>query len=137
LRAALADGRLAVADPDTVPAGRYAQAALTRLGVWESVAGRLANADNVRAALAFVARGEAPLGIVYATDALIEKRVKLIGVFPASTHAPITYPAAVPVGGHPAGGAFLDFLVSPAGQAVFTRYGFTRATRPGVARTVP
>ena len=137
LRAALADGRLAVADPDTVPAGRYAQAALTQLGAWESVAGRLANADNVRAALAFVARGEAPLGIVYATDALIEKRVKLIGVFPASTHAPITYPAAVPVGGHPAGGAFLDFLVSPAGQAVFTRYGFTRATRPGVARTVP
>lgn len=130
LRAALADGRLAVADPDTVPAGRYAQAALTRLGVWERVAGRLANADNVRAALAFVARGEAPLGIVYATDARIEKRVKLVGVFPAFAHAPIRYPAAVPVGGRKAGGAFLDFLVSPAGQAVFTRYGFTRANTP-------
>ncbi|MBV6417845.1 MAG: Molybdate-binding protein ModA [Steroidobacteraceae bacterium] len=129
LRAALGDGRLAVADPDTVPAGRYAKAALTQLGVWDSVKSRLANADNVRAALAFVARGEAPLGIVYATDARIEKHVQVVGVFPAATHAPITYPAAVPAGGKPGGAAFLGFLGSPAGAAVFARYGFTRVAR--------
>ncbi len=124
LGAALGDGRLAVADPDTVPAGRYAKAALSKLGVWDSVAGRLANADNVRAALAFVARGEAPLGIVYSTDASIEKKVRIVGVFPADTHAPITYPAAVPVGGQPEGADFLSFLASPAGEAVFARHGF-------------
>lgn len=130
LRAALGDGRLAVADPDTVPAGRYAKAALMHLGVWDSVAGSLANADNVRAALAFVARGEVPLGIVYATDASIEKKVRIVGVFPASTHVPITYPAGVPVGGQRAGEAFLDFLRSPAARAVFARYGFTNPNAP-------
>ena len=137
LAQALGGGRLAVADPATVPAGRYAQAALTKLGVWVRVAGRLANADNVRAALAFVARGEAPLGIVYATDAKIEKKVRVVGVFPAGSHAPIAYPAAVPVGGQAAGATFLDFLASPAGQAVFARYGFTPANGPGAVRTAP
>lgn len=127
LARALGDSRLAVADPATVPAGRYAKAALSKLGVWDSVAGKLANADNVRAALAFVARGEAPLGIVYSTDAQIEKKVRIVGVFPADSHAPIAYPAAVPVGGQPAGAAFLDFLGRPASQAVFARYGFTTA----------
>lgn len=126
LRAALGDGRLAVADPDIVPAGRYAKAALTQLGAWDSVADRLASADNVRAALAFVARGEAPLGIVYATDALIDKKVKVVGLFPASSHAPIAYPAAVPTGGRPAGAAFLAFLGTPAAEAAFARHGFTK-----------
>lgn len=129
LRAALGDGRLAIADPGTVPAGRYAKAALMRLGAWNGVEDRLANADNVRAALAFVARGETPLGIVYATDARIEKNVRVVGVFPAGTHAPITYPAAVPVGGRPGGAAFLDFLAGPVGEAVLARYGFTKAAR--------
>jgi molybdate transport system substrate-binding protein len=124
LAAALGDGRLAVADPDTVPAGRYAKAALLRLGVWASVEGKLANTDNVRAALAFVARGEAPLGIVYATDARIEKKVRVVGVFPADTYPPISYPAAVPVDGRPTGAAFLDFLAGPAGEAAFARHGF-------------
>jgi len=124
LAAALGDGRLAVADPDAVPAGRYARAALTQLGVWDSVAGRLANADNVRAALAFVARGEAPLGVVYTTDARIEKRVRVVGTFPEATHAPITYPAALPRGAGPAGAAFLAYLTKPDSQAAFKRYGF-------------
>lgn len=138
LRAALGEGRIAVADPAAVPAGRYAQAALRHLGVWNSVAHRLANADNVRAALAFVARGEAPLGIVYATDARIEKRVRIVGVFPAASHPPITYPAAVPAGAQAGGGAFVDFLASPAGQAVFARYGFTEvAGLRKAARTAP
>lgn len=125
LAAALGDGRLAVADPDTVPAGRYAKAALTQLGVWDSVAGRLANADNVRAALAFVARGETPLGIVYSTDARIEKRVRVVGVFPEGTHAPITYPAALPREARPGGAAFLAWLMTTESQATFARYGFT------------
>lgn len=125
LAAALGDGRLAVADPDTVPAGRYAKAALTQLGVWDSVAGRLANADNVRAALAFVARGETPLGIVYSTDARIEKRVRVVGVFPEGTHAPITYPAALPREAGPGGAAFLAWLMTAESQATFARYGFT------------
>ncbi|MBV6424334.1 MAG: Molybdate-binding protein ModA [Steroidobacteraceae bacterium] len=134
LRAALGDGRLAIADPATVPAGRYAQAALTDLGAWASVADRLANADNVRAALAFVARGEAPLGIVYATDALIEKNVKVVGVFPAGTYPTITYPAALPVGARAGGAAFLDFLAGPVAGAAFARYGFSAVTG---ARTAP
>jgi len=125
LAAALGNARLAVADPASVPAGRYAQAALTSLGVWDSVADRLANADNVRAALAFVARGETPLGIVYTTDALIEKKVRLVGSFPESTHPPITYPAALPIGARAGARAFLDYLGEAESRATLAKYGFT------------
>ncbi|MDP1631045.1 MAG: molybdate ABC transporter substrate-binding protein [Caulobacter sp.] len=123
---ALGDGRLAMADPDAVPAGRYARAALTRLKVWPQVAGRLLPAENVRAALAYVARGEAPLGVVYATDALAEPAVRVVGRFPAWTHPPIVYPGAVVTGARdPAAGAFLNFLGGPRAMAVFRRYGFS------------
>ena len=88
------DGRIAVADTRAVPAGRYAKAALTSLGAWTAAEPKLAQAENVRAALAYVARGETPLGIVYETDAHVEPGVKIIGVFPASSHPPITYPVA-------------------------------------------
>ncbi len=94
----LGDGRLAMANVDAVPAGKYGKASLIALGVWERVAGRLAQAENVRAALALVATGEAPLGIVYATDAAAEPRVKVVGSFPADSHPPIIYPLAVTAG---------------------------------------
>ena len=87
-----ADGRLAMANVDSVPAGKYGKAALESLGVWDAVADRVVQADNVRAALAFVARGEAPAGIVYATDADAEPAVKVVGTFPADSHPPIVYP---------------------------------------------
>ena len=123
--AALGSGRLALADPDSVPAGRYAREALTRLGAWPQVAGKLARAENVRAALALVARGETPLGVVYATDALAEPRVRVVGLFPAGSHRPITYPLARLAGStNPEGEAFRRFLLSPAARAVFRRYGF-------------
>jgi molybdate transport system substrate-binding protein len=118
-------GRLAVADPASVPAGRYAMAALTSLGVWPQVAPKLARAENVRAALALVERGEAPLGVVYATDARASKRVLVLGVFPASSHPPITYPVAVLRSAtSPDAEPFRRFLISPAGRAVFARRGF-------------
>jgi molybdate transport system substrate-binding protein len=94
LAAALGDSRLALADPDTVPAGKYAKAALTTLGVWDAVANKIARAENVRAALAYVARGEALLGIVYETDAKAEPKVRTVDVFPADTHPAIVYPVA-------------------------------------------
>lgn len=123
--AALGSGRLALADPDSVPAGRYAREALTRLGAWPQVAGKLARAENVRAALALVARGETPLGVVYATDALAEPRVRVVGLFPAGSHRPITYPLArLARSTNPEGEAFRRFLLSPAAKAVFRRYGF-------------
>lgn len=126
---ALGRGRLATGDPDTVPVGRYARTALTSLGVWNEVAPRLARADNVRSALAFVARGETPLGIVYETDALIEKRVRLVDVFPANTHPPIRYPAAATRYAVPAG-EFVEFLQSRAAQEIFRRYGFRPVSAP-------
>src|SRR5271167_2171823 len=95
LAATLGKGRLATGDPDSVPVGRYAKEALIALGVWDSVSARLVRADSVRAALAFVDRGEASLGIVYATDALVDKSVRLVDEFPAGSHAPIIYPAAL------------------------------------------
>lgn len=119
-------GRLAVADPDTVPAGRYAKAALSALGVWEGVAGRLVPADNVRTALNFVARGEAPLGIVYGTDARAEARVRIVDVFPAASHEPIRYPAAVIAKAAPGARSFLDFLSGPAAREQFDKAGFGR-----------
>ena len=125
LAAALGDGRLACADPDSVPAGRYAEEALTRLGVWPQVGARLARAENVRAALALVARGEAPLGIVYETDAGIDRRVRTVGVFPAAAHAPIRYPLALTRAAAPGAAAFLAYLEGPAARVVFEKYRFS------------
>lgn len=124
LAQALGKGRLATGDPDSVPVGRYARAALTALGVWESVAGRLVRAENVRAALAFVDRGEVPLGIVYKTDALADTGVRTIDTFPDDTHAPITYPIALTVGAKSDAAKFAAYLSTPAAAAVFVRYGF-------------
>jgi molybdate transport system substrate-binding protein len=120
-----AEGRIATGDPDSVPVGKYAQAALRKLGVWDKVAGRIVRAENVRAALAFVARGEALLGIVYETDALAQKRVRIVADFPADTHPPIRYPIALTAHGGPGAQQFVDFVRSkPAGE-VFRKYGFT------------
>jgi molybdate transport system substrate-binding protein len=126
LAATLGDSRLALADPDTVPAGKYAKAALTALGVWPSVADKLARAENVRAALAYVARGEAALGIVYATDAKAEPKVKTVDTFPADTHPAIVYPVALTASADgPEAKAFLAYIVSDKAAAVFQRYGFS------------
>ncbi len=122
----LGDGRLAVADVKAVPAGKYAKAALESLGAWRSVESRLAQAENVRAALALVARGEAPLGIVYGSDAKADRTVRVVATFPADSHAPIAYPAAVvKASSSPdAARAFIGVLVSPEGQAIFAAQGF-------------
>lgn len=121
----LGTGRLAIADPEAVPAGRYAKAALTWLGVWRDVERKLAPSENVRAALLLVERGEAPLGIVYATDARASTRVRIVGAFPAGSHPPITYPVAVlRQSTHPDADAFHRFLISREGRAIFARYGF-------------
>lgn len=126
LAKALGGGRLAVADPDAVPAGKYAKAALTHLGVWRSVANRLAPAENVRAALALVERGAAPLGIVYATDARASRAVRVVGTFPASSHPPIRYPVALlKASRHSDAAGFRAFLLSKEGRAIFARHGFT------------
>ncbi|MFM6854679.1 MAG: molybdate ABC transporter substrate-binding protein [Sphingopyxis sp.] len=126
LARALGTGRLAMADPDSVPAGRYGRAALTHLGVWAAVAGRVARAENVRAAMALVERGEAPYGIAYATDARASTRVRVIGTFPHASHPPITYPMAVLASStHPDTAGFRRFLLSRAGRAYFARRGFT------------
>ncbi|HKW82030.1 MAG TPA: molybdate ABC transporter substrate-binding protein [Casimicrobiaceae bacterium] len=128
LAAALHGGRLAMANPDGVPAGRYGRDALRALGVWDAVEPRLARAENVRAALRLVARGEAPLGIVYATDALAEPNVRVIDTFPATTHAPIVYPVAiVSQSRSPYAERFVEYLESPAARAVWTAHGFTMA----------
>ncbi len=124
LAAALGNGRLATGDPDTVPAGRYARSALMSLGVWNEVATRLVRADNVRSALAFIARGETPLGIVYETDARIEKRVRIVDFFPADSHPPVVYPVAMTAEARPSARQFIEFLQSAAAQQAFERYGF-------------
>ena len=121
---ALAGGRLSVADPDSVPAGKYAKTALTALGVWTNVVDRLVQAENVRVALAYVARGEAPLGIVYSTDAAAESKVKIVPEFPDNTHQPIVYPAALTKDGKPAAQAFLDYVEGPEASAIFAKAGF-------------
>jgi molybdate transport system substrate-binding protein len=121
---ALAGGRLAVADPASVPAGRYAKAALKALGAWDSVAGALAPAENVRAALAYVARGEAPLGIVYATDAYAEPRVRIVDTFPEASHPPIVYPIALVKGARANARGFLAFLEGPQASRIFVKSGF-------------
>ena len=121
----LKDGRLSVGDPDHVPVGIYTKAALEKLGIWAEIEPKLARADSVRAALAFVERGECPLGVVYTTDAAIDPKVRIVAVFPEDSHPPIVYPAAL-VAGHetPAARAFFDFLQSPAAKDVFRKYGF-------------
>jgi len=123
--AAFPPGRIATGDPAHVPAGRYAQQALERLGAWHAVAPRLVRADNVRSALAFVERGEAGSGIVYATDAAIAPRVRVAGVFPVSTHPRIVYPVArLAARDDVATQAFFDFLVGPEALAILRRHGF-------------
>ena len=124
---ALGDGKLATGDPDSVPVGKYAHAALEKLRVWSAVSGRIVRAENVRSALAFVARGEAPLGIVYRTDALAEKRVRIVDVFPEDSHPPIVYPIALTTRAGPAAQRFLDFVSSEAAQPIFRKYGFQPA----------
>jgi len=125
LARALNGGKLAMADPDAVPAGLYGRQALQRLGVWDQVSGQVVRAENVRAALALVAHGAAPLGIVYATDALAEPRVRTVGVFPAGSHAPITYPVArLKASTNPDAEGFRRFLLSDEAKAIFRHYGF-------------
>lgn len=128
LAALLGDRRLAMADPDSVPAGKYGRAALQALEVWAEVAHKVARAENVRAALALVARGEAPFGIVYATDAVAERKVRVIGEFAANLHPAIVYPAALTSASKSeSAGSFLQFLRSAEARPVWQQYGF----RPG------
>ncbi|CNH17385.1 molybdate transporter periplasmic protein [Yersinia thracica] len=119
-------GRLAVGDPDHVPAGIYAKESLENLGAWTTLAPEMARANNVRSAMALVERAEAPLGIVYGSDAIASDKVKVVGVFPAASHKPVEYPMAV-VKGHenPTVTAFYDYLKSPAAAVIFEKYGFT------------
>ncbi|WP_157220074.1 molybdate ABC transporter substrate-binding protein [Flavisphingomonas formosensis] len=127
LAKALGEGRLAMGDPDSVPAGKYGKAALSALGVWPMVEAKVARAENVRAALALVERGEAPFGIVYETDAKASKGVRIVGVFPPDSHPKITYPIATLIGATSADAdGFRRFLVSSTGRAIFARYGFTK-----------
>jgi len=128
LAAALGQDKLAMANPDSVPAGKYGRSALEALGAWSSVERQVARAENVRAALALVSRGEAPFGIVYATDALADKGVRIVGTFPADSHPPIVYPAAIVASSRSAAAKpFLDRLRSPQAREVWERYGFRSA----------
>ncbi len=125
------DGRIAVADVKAVPAGLYAKAALEKLGAWTAAEPKLAQAENVRATLAFVARGEAPVGIVYETDAKVEPKVKVIGIFPDNAYPPVTYPAAATAETKKPGvGQYFSFLRTPAAKAIFERYGFSYLIKP-------
>ena len=124
LAQALGRERLALADPAAVPAGKYAREALTTLGVWEGIANRIAPTENVRAALLLVSRGEAPLGIVYRTDAMVDAGVVVVDTFPESSHAPIIYPAALAATASPAAWKVLDYLKTPAARTVFDKHGF-------------
>lgn len=127
---ALAGGRLALCN-DAVPAGKYGKAALQKLGAWESVKDHLAPAENVRAALLFVARGEAPLGVVYQTDAAAEPNVRVVATFARDLHPPIVYPMAIPTGAtHPDAAALQSFLRGPAARAAFEHEGFTVLNQP-------
>jgi len=131
LLGALKGGRLAVGDPQSVPAGKYGQAALEKLGLWAGVEPHLARADSVRSALALVSRSEAPLGIVYATDAAADTSVRIAADFPPSSYPPIVYPAALIKASTNAGAKpFLAYLESPAAAPFFTKQGFTRLGPP-------
>jgi molybdate transport system substrate-binding protein len=124
LAVALGRGRLSTGDPDTVPVGRYARSALISLGVWDEIQDRLVRADNVRSAMMFVARGEAPFGIVYHTDAVVDSRIRIVDTFPENTHVPITYPGAATMAANNEARAFLEFLGSPAARDTWRRFGF-------------
>lgn len=125
LDALLGNDRLATADPDSVPAGKYGKAALESLGVWSKVSKKLARTENVRAALALVSRGEAPFGIVYRSDALADKKVRVVGEFPPSSHPPIVYPAALTAAGRsPIRARFLSYLKSGAARPIWEMHGF-------------
>jgi molybdate transport system substrate-binding protein len=125
------DGRIAVADTKAVPAGLYAKAALASLDAWAAAEPKLAQAENVRATLAYVARGETPLGIVYATDAQVEPKVKIIGVFPVGSHPTITYPvAAVAASKNAQAARYIHFLQTEAAKAIFEQYGFSFLVPP-------
>jgi molybdate transport system substrate-binding protein len=124
------DGRIATGDVKAVPVGIYAQAALQKLGVWDSVEPKMAMTQNVRAALTLVARGEAPLGIVYSTDAKVEPGVKIVGTFPEDSHEPIVYPVAATATAKPDVSPYLAFLRSAAAKAIFENYGFAVLMKP-------
>jgi molybdate transport system substrate-binding protein len=124
------DGRIAVADVKAVPAGLYAKAALEKLGSWAAAEPKLAQAENVRATLAFVARGETPIGIVYETDAKVEPNVKIIAYFPDSSYPPVTYPVAATANAKADAAKYLQFLRGSAAKAVFEKYGFSFLVKP-------
>jgi molybdate transport system substrate-binding protein len=130
LAALAGDGRIVTGDVRAVPVGRYAKVALEKLGAWPKAAPKMAMTENVRAALALVARGEAPLGIVYETDAKVEPGVKIVGTFPADSHPPILYPFAATAGAKPQAARYLAFLRSAAAKNVFERYGFSVLAKP-------
>ncbi|RZA36849.1 MAG: molybdate ABC transporter substrate-binding protein [Lysobacteraceae bacterium] len=120
-------GRLALALTASVPAGKYARASFTSLGVWKSLEPRVAEAENVRAALMLVARGEAPLGVVYGSDARAEPAVRVVATFPGKSHPPIVYPVARRSASvNPQASAFIHWLATPAAQSIFRKHGFTR-----------
>lgn len=129
-----ANGRLATGDPDSVPVGKYAKKALTSLHLWKAIEPRLARAENVRVALSYVARGEAPLGIVYATDAAVEPAVRIVDTFAEASHGPITYPVAATTSAGPGAARYLAFLRGPQASKVFADAGFkTLAPEPPAA----
>jgi molybdate transport system substrate-binding protein len=124
------DGRIASGDVKSVPVGKYAKAALEKLGAWSAAEKKFAMADNVRAALTLVSRGEAPLGIVYETDAKVDPGVKIVAAFPADSHEPITYPVAATVTAKPEAAEYLAFLRGPVSKNIFEKYGFTFLIKP-------
>jgi molybdate transport system substrate-binding protein len=130
LAALAGNGRIAVGDVRAVPAGLYAKAALEKLGAWAAAEPKLAMAENVRAALVLVARGEAPLGIVYETDAKVEPGVKIVGIFPEDSHPPIIYPVALTANAKPDAAQYLTFLRTLAAKSIFERYGFSFLIKP-------
>ena len=123
------NGRIATGDVNSVPVGKYAKAALEKLGAWDAAAPKFAMAESVRAALTLVARGEAVLGIVYSTDAKVEPGVKIVGTFPADSHPPIIYPVAATTSAGPQAADYLAFLHSAAAKSIFEKYGFTFLAR--------
>jgi molybdate transport system substrate-binding protein len=124
------DGKIATGDVKSVPAGKYAKAALEKLGAWQAAEPKFAMTENVRAALALVARGEAPLGIVYSTDAKVEPGVKIVGIFPADSHPAIIYPVAATATAKPEAAGYLAFLRSSAARTIFEKYGFSFLVSP-------
>ena len=127
LLAAIGSARVATGDPDSVPVGKYAKAALMKLGAWQQLQSRLVRAENVRAALAYVARGEAPFGIVYLTDANAEKKVKLLDIFPEDSHPPIRYPIAVTAQADANAQRFAKYVAGKPASVIFEKYGFSLA----------